>query len=66
MRNKQLYEAFRLRFEYYNLYENKEEKWHKKYKNHDLYKVVIKSFDYGFKEIGIEMPKIFDEFNLAI
>lgn len=53
-----LKEALRLRFEYYNLYENKEDKWHKKYENHDLYKVVVKSFKYDFKQIAQKMPEL--------
>ena len=53
-----LKEAMRLRFEYYNLYENKEQKWHKKYENHKLYEVVVKSFKYDFKDIGLMMPKL--------
>ncbi|MGA1932915.1 hypothetical protein ACH5BF_09390 [Arcobacter sp. YIC-464] len=48
----------RLRFEYYNLYENKEQKWHKKYEGHKLYEVVVKSFEYDFKDIGLMMPKL--------
>jgi hypothetical protein len=50
--------ALRLRFEYYNLYEKKEEKWHERYKEHTLYDIVVKSFDYDFKEIGQIMPKL--------
>ncbi|WP_375723700.1 hypothetical protein LXN10_14490 [Arcobacter sp. KX21116] len=51
-------EAYRLRFEYYNLYENKELKWHEKYKNHQLYNVVVEGFKYRFHEIAQEMPKL--------
>lgn len=54
--------ALSLRFEYYNLYATKEKDWHKKYKNHDLYKVVVKSFKYDFKEIAKMMPKLLEEF----
>ncbi|OCL83170.1 hypothetical protein [Arcobacter porcinus] len=57
-----LKEAFKLRFEYYNLYNNKEEKWHKKYKNHELYELVKYSFNYDFKDIGEMMPKLLKEF----
>ena len=53
----QLKTALRLRFEYYNLYESKEDIWHKKYKEHNLYNIVVKSFEYDFKEIGEMMPK---------
>ncbi|WP_228282873.1 hypothetical protein [Aliarcobacter lanthieri] len=47
-----------MRFEYYNIYEDKEESWHKKYKYHKLYKVVVKSFEYDFKDIAKIMPKL--------
>jgi hypothetical protein len=57
-----LKEALRLRFMYYNTYENKENIWHEKYKGHDLYYVVVKSLEYDFKEIGIMMPKLLEEF----
>ncbi|WP_258237501.1 MULTISPECIES: hypothetical protein [Arcobacteraceae] len=50
--------ALKLRFEYYNIYEDKEESWHKKYKYHKLYKVVVKSFEYDFKDIAKIMPKL--------
>lgn len=53
-----LKEAYKLRFEFYNLYVDKEPKWHQKYKNHQLYDVVTKSFDYKFNEIGEKMPKL--------
>jgi hypothetical protein len=56
--DKTLKTALRLRFEYYNLYEKKEEKWHEKYNQHNLYSVVVKSFDYDFKEIAEMMPKL--------
>lgn len=55
-------EAYKLRFEYYNFYENKEFKWHEKYKKHDLYDVVVKSFNYRFHEIGKIMPKIIEDY----
>ena len=58
MKNELINEALKLRFEYYNVYASKEEKWHKKYKEHSLYNVVIKSFKYDFKDIGIMMPKL--------
>ena len=51
-------EAYKLRYEYYNLYVNKESKWHEKYKNHQLYDVVVESFKYKFHEIAEEMPKL--------
>ena len=57
----QLKTALRLRFEYYNLYESKEDIWHKKYKEHNLYNVVVKSFEYDFKEIGAMMPKLLEQ-----
>lgn len=50
--------SLRLRFEYYNTYENKENVWHDKYKEHELYNIVVKSFEYDFKEIGEMMPKL--------
>ena len=56
--DKRLKTALRLRFEYYNLYEKKEEKWHEKYNQHSLYAIVVKSFDYDFKKIGEMMPKL--------
>lgn len=56
--DKLLKEALRLRFEYYNIYESKEEKWHKKYKNHKLYDVVVESFKYDFKQIAQKMPEL--------
>ena len=59
---KHLKEALRLRFMYYNIYENKEKIWHEKYKGHDLYDIVVKSLDYDFKEIGIMMTKLLEEF----
>jgi hypothetical protein len=51
-------EAYRLRFEFYNLYEEKENKWHQKYKNHMLYDIVVESFQFKFNEIGEIMPKL--------
>lgn len=53
--------ALRLRFEYYNLYEGKEDIWHKKYKEHNLYNIVVKSFEYDFKKIGEMMPKLLEQ-----
>ncbi len=53
--------ALQLRFEYYNLYESKEDIWHKKYKEHNLYNVVVKSFEYDFKEIAEMMPKLLEQ-----
>ena len=58
----QLKEALKLRFMYYNIYENKESLWHEKYKNHDLYSIVVKSLEYDFKDIGLMMPKLLEEF----
>ena len=58
----QLKEALKLRFMYYNIYENKEEIWHEKYKNHDLYSVVVKSLEYDFKEIALMMPKLLEQY----
>ena len=62
---KDLQEAYKLRFEFFNLYENKEERWHKKYSYHPLYSLVIKSFQYQFSEIGVKMPQLIEEFNLS-
>lgn len=59
-----LKEAYRLRFEYYNGFDNKQEKWHTKYKKHELYDTVVKSFEYDFKQIGLEMPKLIEEYSL--
>ena len=53
-----LKKALQMRFEYYNLYENKEAKWHKKYDNHDLYEIVLKSLEYDFKDIALIMPML--------
>ncbi|WP_424687054.1 MAG: hypothetical protein ACNI3H_02840 [Halarcobacter ebronensis] len=61
MKEKLEKEAYKLRFEYFNLYENKETKWHEKYRNHDLYNIVVKSLDYRFHEIGQVMPKLLEE-----
>ncbi|MDD2888341.1 MAG: hypothetical protein PHY66_11090 [Aliarcobacter sp.] len=58
---KQLKEALKLRFMYYNIYENKEDIWHEKYKGHDLYSIVVKSLEYDFKEIALMMPKLLEE-----
>ena len=57
----QLKLALRLRFEYYNTFEGKEDIWHERYKEHALYKVVVKSFEYDFKEIGKMMPKLLEQ-----
>ncbi|WP_321315807.1 hypothetical protein [Halarcobacter sp.] len=54
-------EAYKIRFEYFNIYENKENKWHEKYKNHRLYSLVVKSLKYNYKEIGLMMPKLIEE-----
>ncbi|RXJ78833.1 hypothetical protein CRV03_02040 [Arcobacter sp. F155] len=61
MKEKLEKEAYKLRFEYFNLYEDKETKWHEKYRNHDLYNIVVKSLDYRFHEIGQVMPKLLEE-----
>lgn len=58
--------ALKLRFEYYNLYETKEENWHKKYKDHKLYEVVVESFKYDFKEIATIMPKLIEKFGKSL
>ena len=55
-----LKEAYKLRYEYFNAFENKEFKWHEVYKNHELYEVVVKSFEYNFKEIAAVMPKLIE------
>ena len=57
----QIKKALQIRFEYYNLYEGKEEKWHQKYKEYNLYEIVVKSFEYDFKEIGKMMPKLLEQ-----
>lgn len=62
MNEKLLKEAYKLRFEYFNFFENKELKWHEKYKNHQLYKIVIESFNYDYKQIGEKMPKLLKNF----
>jgi hypothetical protein len=59
---KHLKDALKLRFMYYNTYENKENIWHERYKGHDLYDVVVKSLVYDFKEIGVMMPKLLEQF----
>lgn len=60
--NKQtLQEAYKLRFEYFNFYENKESDWHNKYKKHKLYDIVVESFNYKYNEIGIIMPKLLEK-----
>lgn len=61
MKNNLLQEAYRLRFQYYNVYEGKEDKWHIKFENHELYNIVKKSFQYDFKQIGEKMPKLLEE-----
>lgn len=62
--DKLMKDAYSLRHEYYNFYENKENKWHEKYKSHRVYSVVVKSFDYNFKQIAGVMPKLLkDEFS---
>lgn len=53
--------AYKLRFEYYNFYENKESQWHDKYKNHKLYDIVVESFNYKYSEIGVVMPKLLEK-----
>ena len=53
-----LKKSLQMRFEYYNLYEKKEHKWHGKYRNHDLYNVVLESLEYDFKDIALLMPKL--------
>jgi len=55
-----LREAYKLRYEYYNLYEKKEFRWHDKYNKHRLYNIVVKSFDYKFNQIGEVMPKLLE------
>lgn len=56
-----LKKTLQMRFEYYNLYEKEEHKWHEKYKNHNLYAVVLKSLEYDFKEIALIMPKLLEQ-----
>ncbi|QKF82127.1 hypothetical protein [Halarcobacter ebronensis] len=64
MNNNLLKEAYKLRFEYYNLYEEKEEKWHQKYKNHILYEVVKQSFSYSYIDIAEIMPKLIEKIKI--
>lgn len=63
MSEEKLKEAYKLRYEYFNLFVDKEDKWHNKYKNHDLYTIVQESFNYDFKEIGEIMPKLLKKSN---
>ena len=51
-------DAYRLRYEYYNTFEGKESQWHEQYNKHKLYEVVVKSFEYDFKQIGQVMPEL--------
>lgn len=60
---KDLKEAYKLRYEYYNFYENKESKWHEKYKEHKFYTIVVKSFEYDFKDIAKVMPELINSLN---
>lgn len=53
-------EAYRLRNEFYNKYEDNEAKWHEKYESHLLYAVVVESFNYKFHEIGQVMPVLLE------
>lgn len=53
-----LKEAYKLRYEYYNFYENKESKWHERYKKHKLYDIVVESLEYRFHEIANIMPEL--------
>jgi hypothetical protein len=55
-------EAYKLRNEFYNKYENQEIKWHEKYQYHPLYAVVVESFRYRFHEIGEKMPFLLEKF----
>jgi hypothetical protein len=59
-----LNQAYKLRFEYYNFYENKESQWHNKYKNHKLYDIVVESFDYKYSQIGQVMPKLLEKLDI--
>ncbi|AXX92500.1 hypothetical protein CPU12_09320 [Malaciobacter molluscorum LMG 25693] len=65
MEDKILKEAYKLRFEYYNLYEMKQNRWHDKYKNHKLYETVKQSFEYDYKQIGQMMPKLIEKYGLS-
>lgn len=66
MENALLKEALKLRFEYYNIYEGKEDKWHKKYIENELYDLVVESFKYDFKDIATVMPKLIEEFEKSL
>jgi len=59
--DKLLKEAYKLRFEFYNVYMHKEDKWHKKYVNHYMYDILVESFKYKFSEIAIIMPKLLEK-----
>ena len=61
MKDDLIKEALKLRFEYYNVYSSNEEKWHKKYRDNKLYHLVVKSFDYDFKDIAEMMPRLIDD-----
>lgn len=56
-----LKEAYGLRYHFYNTYADKEDKWHEKYKGHQLYEIVVESFDYRFHEIASVMPKLLEK-----
>jgi hypothetical protein len=60
-KEKLIKEAYTLRYQFFNLYENKENKWHEKYKDHQLYEIVVESFDYKFHEIADTMPKLLEK-----
>lgn len=63
MSEEKLKEAYKLRYEYFNIYIGKEDRWHNKYKKHELYDLVIESFEYDFKEIAEVMPKLLEKIN---
>lgn len=65
MEDRLLKEAYKLRFEYFNLYETKQNRWHEKYKNHKLYETVKHSFKYDYKQIGQMMPKLIEEYKIS-
>lgn len=56
------FKIMKIRFEFYNIYENKEEEFYKKYKENEFFNIVKESFNFSFKEIGIEMPKLINKY----
>lgn len=61
MNDELIKEAYKLRFEYFNFFEDKELKWHEKYKKHELYNIVVESFNYSYKDIAKVMPNLIEK-----